>query len=59
MMSNGRGRARQGYQPPMEKRGYQPQVDPPSDPEPQSGYTPTSEGDNPSNTPAPKPPAEE
>lgn len=42
-----------GYSP-SEKKGYQPQPARPSgDPKPQSGYVPTSEGDNPSNKPKP------
>jgi hypothetical protein len=56
-MSNGRKQIDEGYQPQKEKRGYQPHVDIPNDPRPESGYTPTGEGDNPSNPP--QPPAEE
>jgi hypothetical protein len=44
-----------GYQPSgAERRGYQPDVGIPNDPQPQSGYTPTiGSGENPSNSPEP------
>ncbi len=56
-MSRDRKPLQEDYQPKRGDRGYQPQVDTPGDPNPQSGYIPTSEGDNPTNTPTP--PSEE
>lgn len=43
-----------GYQPELLKKGYQPVEQVPFNrPEPGAGYQPTSQGDNPSNTPTP------
>jgi hypothetical protein len=57
-MSNNKKPLPEGYQPQdYEKRGYQPQVDTPNEPKPQSGYTPTGSGDNPKKPP--QPPSEE
>lgn len=50
----------EGYLPKKEERGYQPaRITPPNvaDPQPQTGYVPTSEGDN--STSRPKPPGDE
>ncbi|HUT44419.1 MAG TPA: hypothetical protein VMW95_08790 [Desulfobacterales bacterium] len=56
-MSNGRKIIQDGYQPREQERGYQPQVDTPNEPKPESGYTPTVSGDTTTNSP--KPPDEE
>lgn len=55
-MSNGRKIIQDGYNPNDRERGYQPQVDTPNEPRPESGYSPTDTGDN---TPTPQPPTEE
>ncbi|GEM_PF-1985782 len=53
-MNDGKKPLREGYQPNQDQgKGYQPQVDTPGAPEPESGYAPTGQGDNPSNPPQP------
>lgn len=53
-MSENRQRIGNGYQPELLKKGYQPiEHAPLNRPEPGAGHQPTSQGDNPSNTPTP------
>ncbi|MGY0561012.1 hypothetical protein ACW7G2_09895 [Luteimonas sp. A277] len=41
----------EGYRPEVEERGYQPRTTEPVRDPVQGGYQPTSQGDNPTNTP--------